>query len=68
MPLKRMGILSLEDSVANKIYWLCIAEVLAGDVFMSQTVSELFPNREISIYKLPVVEIYLILLLISLRF
>lgn len=34
------------DSVANKIYWLYIAEVLSGDIFMIQQVSELFPCRE----------------------
>lgn len=33
--------LSLENSVANKIYWPCIAEVLVGNSFISQPVSEL---------------------------
>jgi hypothetical protein len=41
---------SLRDSVANKICWLCIPEVLAGDIFMSQLASELFPWRGIIIY------------------
>ena len=40
--------MNLEDSLANKIYWLCIAEVLARDIFMSQPVSGLFPCRGIS--------------------
>ena len=59
--------ISPEDFVAKGLL-AKQAEVLAGDVFMSQTVSELFPYREISIYKLPVVERYLISLRISLRF
>lgn len=40
--------MNLEDYVANKTHWLCIAEVLARDIFMSQPVSGLFPCRGIS--------------------
>lgn len=40
------GMMNFEDSVANKIYKLCISEVLATDIFMSQPVSGLFPYRE----------------------
>jgi hypothetical protein len=39
--------ISLEDFIANKIYWL-LAEVLAGDIHVS--VSDLFPCKVISIY------------------
>lgn len=43
-------VISLEDFVAKRICWLCTAEVLAGDIFLSQPVSELIPSREIRIY------------------
>ena len=40
--------MNLEDSLANKIYWLYIAEVLARDIFMSQPALGMFPCRGIS--------------------
>ena len=40
--------MNFEDSVANKFYWLCIAEVLARDIFVSQPTLGLFPCRGIS--------------------
>lgn len=42
--------ISPEDFVDNKVYWLCIAKVLAGDIVLSQPGSELFLCREIRIY------------------
>jgi hypothetical protein len=39
--------ISPEDSVGTQIYWLRLVEVLAGDIFMSQPVSELFSCRGI---------------------
>ena len=49
--------ISPEDSVANKIYWLCIAEVLAGDMFMSQPVSEMFSSAGIGTYIICLVDL-----------
>jgi hypothetical protein len=40
--------MNFEDSVANKIHWLCIAEVLSRDAFMSQSFSGLQPCRGIN--------------------
>lgn len=34
--------MSAEDLGANKVYCLCRTEVLAGEIFMSKPVSELF--------------------------
>jgi hypothetical protein len=48
------GMMNFEDSVANKIYKLCISEVLATDIFMSQPVSGLFPCRGDQQIMLPV--------------
>ena len=42
--------ISLEDFVAKRMCWLCTAEVLDGDIILSQPVSELIPSREIRIY------------------
>lgn len=36
------GMMSPEDYVDNKIYWLWIDEVLVGDIDMSPSVSEWF--------------------------
>ena len=38
--------MNFEDSIANKIHWLCIPEVLDKHIFMSQPVSVLFSHVE----------------------
>ena len=38
--------MNFEDSATNKVYRLCLPELLARDIFMSQPVSGLFPYRE----------------------
>lgn len=37
-----------EDFAANKVDWLCIPEVVTGEIFMSQPVLELCPCRQTS--------------------
>lgn len=38
--IRKDGMINPEDTVANKIYCLCIAEVLAEDIFMSWPILE----------------------------
>jgi hypothetical protein len=39
-----------EESVANKIYWLCSADDLVGDIFTSQPISERVPCGGIGVH------------------
>jgi hypothetical protein len=41
-------IISRENSIANKIYLLCIAEVLAGDIFLSSQFLQLEGSANIT--------------------
>ena len=50
-------IISYENSVANKIYWLCIAEVLTGDNSLAQIQS--YPQLEGTIKVSPVSLVFL---------
>lgn len=58
-----MAMASPDDLAANKIYWLCVAEVLGRDILMFQTVLELLPYWGISniCYLLLVLLIYFFL-------
>jgi hypothetical protein len=45
---RKHGMINLEDSVAKKIDWLCLAEVISGYIFMFESVSAFPLQRDLA--------------------